>query len=187
MNAESRKKTQEAVKKQVEKTEEKAHEHVKKIRESKIGKMVPTNFENITISEIVGFSFFFMLIINHFFFMFCELIAASEDPGKGKLFGTFFGYALILAFLANVVIDLYVYLAKKPMLLTFLLGKVVALVVMAATLFFKGGKLNIGLLKLTLALYFSIFYLFYVYFYSIFMSDLKMGALRADPSDHQAV
>lgn len=188
MNAENRKKTQEVVKKQIEKTGEQAHEHVKKIKESQIGKMVPTNFENVTISEIAGLSLFFIFILNHFFYMFCDLITATEDQSKGvKLMNSPLGMLLLVAFAVNLVHDAYVYLAKKPLLLSFLLGKIISLVVMLMTLFLKGGKVKIGLLKFILALYFIVFYLFYSYFFSIYISDLKMGLLRADPSDHQAV
>ncbi|KAI5184817.1 hypothetical protein NEHOM01_0419 [Nematocida homosporus] len=188
MNSDNTTATKEAVAKKVSETDNKAHEHVKKLKESSLGKMVPTQYSNVTCQHIALGSFILMAVVSLCTYMFCVAIDGA-DPTYGHKFPTCTtGIILAIVLVLASLHDGYVYFAKNgKMLLSFLGFRALTIIaVIVAVLFINSDNAGFTF-KGFLLVFYGIVCLFYTYIFSIFISEVKHGASNSDPSEHQAV
>ncbi|KAH9386422.1 uncharacterized protein NEMAJ01_1318 [Nematocida major] len=174
-----------AVAMKVKETDEKAHQQVKKIKESRIGKLIPTECGEINTKKMVLIA----LIVNatlctYTYLLFIALFGKTQaDSFVSSPIGIILGITYILA----QGHDTYVYfLDKSTMLLSFLGVHAVGLAITVLTLFFLDGNAATLLFKFVIVSTYSMWSLVYVYLFSIHISHIKMGG-SSSTGDHQEV
>lgn len=188
--ASSNAETKKAVAEKVAKTDDDAHRHLQKIKQSKIGKIIPTEYDRLTTRNIAFLGFIVMCFINAYTYMVClGLGGRTNDNPPAYVFPTSpTGIFLIITSLLSMAHDLFVYTQKKGgLLLSFLALRILAIIsagiaILAIELVAAGYLIKIVLLAL-----FILFNMVYSYIFSIYISELKHGAGGSSISDQQAV
>ncbi|KAI5191285.1 hypothetical protein NECID01_1397 [Nematocida sp. AWRm77] len=179
--------TKEQAAKKYNEADNKAHEHIEALRNSKVGKIVPTEFEKVSITEVAKVSLFSMFFGNIVMYGFCY--ALSPTVGSSNEFpGSFKGIVMTIAILLSMGVDLYIYLSsKKNFLLLFLFLRMLAVVCVSVTLLAIGAVSVGGLFKLILVVGYIIVTLFTTYIFAIYISTLKNGAANANTDEYTPV
>ncbi|OAG29767.1 hypothetical protein NEDG_00900 [Nematocida displodere] len=178
--------TKEAVSKKVTETDQQAHEQIKKLKESKVGKMLPTSFDKISTKHVAMVSMFTMYVMCGFVYTICVVATATKEGEVNPFFQSWSNYILLFWFAVSLVHDLVVYFThNSSMLLSFILLRIIVVLSVGFSLLALETHSAAVWFKLVLIVLFAIFSTMYSYVFGVFMSDLKSG--DADPSEHQAV
>lgn len=189
MNKEKAKATKEAVAKTVSTTSAKAHEQVKKIKDSKIGKYLPVEYEKITLNNVAFVSIAFMCFIQIMIYAFCIALDGTYKETLEYIFvKTPTGIAMCVVFLISTLHDMYAYYSKNHhLLLSFLLFRMLSTIVVILALFMLNNEIASTLFKIFLFFVFMLPCILYTYNFSVFISMQKGDGSTANPADHQAV
>ncbi|KAI5189613.1 hypothetical protein NEMIN01_0566 [Nematocida minor] len=178
-------KTQEAVSKKVQETDEKAHKQVQMMQQSKLGQMVPTQFEKVGIKQMAMVS----LILNAaiYIYVYALYIALYSTKTEDSFASSVYGIILGVVYLLSFCHDLFVYyFNKSSMLLSFLGIRLLSLAVTILFVFFLTGNAATFLFKLFIVFTNILFCLMYMYIFSIYISNMKTGG-SSSRGDHQEV
>lgn len=184
MNSEKAAKANKAVQKKVMETDDKVHKQIQKIKESSIGKMIPTEYEKIGIDKVALAS----IVVSAVIYMYTYLLLASLYPKdvKEAFIGLKFGIFLGFMYTVSIIVDLFIYwFRKSSFLLIFLLVRIISFISTVISLFFlKGVAFNA---------FFSIFIIvsnlitgaLHCYLFGLYISHMKAGGTSGNGDQQQ--
>ncbi|KAI5176049.1 hypothetical protein NEFER01_0368 [Nematocida sp. LUAm1] len=182
--------TKKAVAKKVNETDNKAHEHLKSIKQSKVGKYIPTEYDRLTTKNVALLGFIVMCFISMYMYMFCFILAGIDidDITRSIYPSSFSGILMAGVFIIGLAHDAFVYfMSNGHLLLSFLGLRLASLVVTVMALASISGASGGFMFKFILLSIYTLFTLIYTYVFSIFISEIKHSIGGANISDHQAV
>lgn len=187
MNANNTKATKEAVAKTVLQTNTKAHQQVQRIKDSKIGKYLPVEYEKITVNNIalvsIVFIFFIEVYVLVLYIALCKIVNSNYEFTDKKT-----GIAMTAIFGLGVVHDFFIYITKNHhFLLSFLTLRILSVLSLILALFMISGDKLPAFFKIFVFLLFTLPCILYTYNFSVFISMLRNQGPKSDPSEHQAV
>lgn len=176
METSADKNTAKAVANKVKETDEKMHAQVQKIKNSKIGKLIPTEYTQISVKKVALIS----LVLNTVLFLYTYLLFVALFPGeteKEAFHTSFIGICVAIIYTGQLAHDLVVYFFDiSSMLLSFWGIRAIALLITLLTTvcYLKGLAAN-WIMKLFIALTSILASLVHVYVFSMYMSHIKTG------------
>ncbi|EIJ89237.1 hypothetical protein NEPAR06_0738 [Nematocida parisii] len=186
MNSSGENSKTKAVAEKVKQTDDKAHEQVQKIKESKLGKAIPTEYKNIGIKQVALISLVLNSVVLVFTYALCIALypKKAEDSGFAKSIS---GICLGLTYAMSFCHDFFVYWFERgTMLLSFVGLRVFSLLVTIVVALFLTGPSATILFKCFIILINIIFCLMYMYIFAIYISHLKTGG-STEGGDQQEV
>ncbi|EHY66928.1 hypothetical protein NEAUS04_0197 [Nematocida ausubeli] len=173
-----------AVAEKMKATDDQAHMQVQKIKDSKLGKLLPTEYDRVSTKQVALISLILNAVVGVFTYALC--IALFSTNPMASFAKSAWGIVLGILYLLSFGHDLFVYLTDKgTMLLSFLglralslLGTIVVTLFLSgvsATLMFKSFIILINILACVA----------YMYIFSIYISHIKTGGSVS--GDHQEV
>lgn len=180
-------KTKEQAVKKYNQADEQAHKHLDTIRNTKVGRMVPTEFEKVSITQVAKVTLFLMIFANICIYGFCYALSATSTDNVNEFPGSFAGVIMTIVLLLSMAHDLYVYFTNsKRLLLSFLLLRLLSVLVVLLAVAKLSGPSGGMIFKTCLDLGYIATTLVTTYIFAIYISSLS-GRAGVDPSEHQAV
>lgn len=187
MNSNSEKvaKANKVVKQKVMETDDKAHKQMQKLKNSKIGKMIPTEYEKIGIDRVALVSIFINLVMYIYIYITFSIIVpkTSSDSFVTSFSGILLGSVYLLCFL----LDLFIYWFKKSgFLLPFLLARALSVAFTIIVIFIaKNFSASFFIRAITIGTNIIVTFI-HLYLFGSYISHMKTGG-SSETGDHQEV
>lgn len=179
MNSEKAAKANKAVQKKVMETDDKAHKQIQKIKESKIGKMLPTEFEKITTDKVALASIVINVVMC--IYTYALFLALYPKEQQDSFIGSKSGITVAVVYLLSFGMEMFIYWFRRSgFLLPFLLMRAISFGTTFLTIFFMRSfvfDIRFGIFIVGTNLFFG---LIHTYLFGFYITHLKSGGGAGD-------